>query len=685
MNTTGKLFLTGGKVVSFLPLLVVVLISVLAAAVTDLPDLVDDAPAEEPVAAEGNLPVEGSPVANDLTGAAVVEESLSPVAAHDRDDYLKLVYNTDHCISNCQTVYKICPYDKDDRGFDLDFKDEDRGEYDGYDANKKFKKELKGDSFHLKDLEMEYKAQIETEVPVYGTCEISEERVNNETGRLEGVTNEVHCQKGTTTVLEEGREWKTFTPEKIKQVPENGCFDLKISGKIGWGDYVDNVVSFGGYRYDEYAAWVGDVQVHTLTADFSGSGTNVTNASDKLALVAGSGGDTLIDAFTYADGNLPGNGNWSQVAARNQITIQDNKFHLDNDFYAEKHIGDKPNFDYMFTFQGNTTFNNMIACVRSKEDDNLCWHTNGVDAFLLEVNQDLSQLRIGLGGNRNVNNTAFTWTTGVNYSVRYQFNDSSSGELRLKAWDNKTAEPGSWGVEYAPTQAQNEANKGHFMQFLSIAPGGTNVGFGDNLIEKSAVVPYVQGYYVSQKVDTGNENETLRINVSTNNVSAMKYEARVATNDTNLDSANWFAFSHDTDFSTRGRWVQYRMNFTHDLAEVYELNLSRRIDTVGNEPSDEATARNLMELAINASLTGHTIYTDQRVYLRSSSNSQVVGTVDKLVVRGNKRWLFNYPTGTEDNTTAWFNITPVIYSWQWQNRTATQIDHQVRHFIGNTT
>jgi hypothetical protein len=78
-----------------------------------------------------------------------------------------------------------------------------------------------------------------------------------------------------------------------------------------------------------------------------------------------------------------------------------------------------------------------------------------------------------------------------------------------------------------------------------------------------------------------------------------------------------------------------------------------------------------------------TTYSDQQVFLRNSSGSQVLGTVDRVVVYGNERWLISYAAENETNP-GMFNITPVVYVLEMSNLTFSQISEQVTAYIDGT-
>ena len=100
-------------------------------------------------------------------------------------------------------------------------------------------------------------------------------------------------------------------------------------------------------------------------------------------------------------------------------------------------------------------------------------------------------------------------------------------------------------------------------------------------------------------------------------------------------------------------------------------------------PDAETSARNAIEAGVRQALSGYTIYTAQRVYVRDAANNQGTGIVDKVVKWMNKIWAFNYLT--ENQTAAgMFNITPVFYILEMKNISVGSINSTVSQLILDT-
>ncbi|MBI1935616.1 hypothetical protein HYS31_04185, partial [Candidatus Woesearchaeota archaeon] len=109
---------------------------------------------------------------------------------------------------------------------------------------------------------------------------------------------------------------------------------------------------------------------------------------------------------------------------------------------------------------------------------------------------------------------------------------------------------------------------------------------------------------------------------------------------------------------------------------------SRALLVTINELED--VARNSIELAAsNALSASYSIYTAQKVYARNSADSQSVGTFDKVIKKLSKIWAFNR-IGSSDTLVGMFNITPVLYTFEYVNKTSAYIQNQTELLINAT-
>ena len=92
-----------------------------------------------------------------------------------------------------------------------------------------------------------------------------------------------------------------------------------------------------------------------------------------------------------------------------------------------------------------------------------------------------------------------------------------------------------------------------------------------------------------------------------------------------------------------------------------------------------------MDIGIKTSVIwpGATIYTDQQVFLRNISNDQVLATVDKVAVSGNRRWILNNGIDGEQQL-GLFNISPIVYVLDLINTSFEDLSRQVSTLINAT-
>ncbi len=98
----------------------------------------------------------------------------------------------------------------------------------------------------------------------------------------------------------------------------------------------------------------------------------------------------------------------------------------------------------------------------------------------------------------------------------------------------------------------------------------------------------------------------------------------------------------------------------------------------------ESAGRTSIGLGIqNALLSGYTNYTDLQIYARNLSNGQVRGTFDRAAKKGSKIWAFNR-IGVSDSHVNMFNLTPVVYTFEFANKTSEYITNQTEKLINAT-
>lgn len=122
-------------------------------------------------------------------------------------------------------------------------------------------------------------------------------------------------------------------------------------------------------------------------------------------------------------------------------------------------------------------------------------------------------------------------------------------------------------------------------------------------------------------------------------------------------------------------------------------------DTEGNENSSSTSGELIIDLSsytetlgedaidagiVTSTLTSPTVYENQQVYIRNSNNNQAVGTFDRLVIKDDQRWAFNYKTAIETLINELFNMTPIFYAAEYRDLTFQQVNDSVRTLIDET-
>lgn len=119
--------------------------------------------------------------------------------------------------------------------------------------------------------------------------------------------------------------------------------------------------------------------------------------------------------------------------------------------------------------------------------------------------------------------------------------------------------------------------------------------------------------------------------------------------------------------------------------EQYSRPTVERLDleALNYSSTTEAQARNAIENGIKDNFANAAILTDQEVYFKYANNTQRTGITDKYFTYNNKRWVFNYLTGT-DTTLGMSGVGTAVIAWENQSLTSAQIQQQVRDLINAT-
>ncbi|MDP1695135.1 MAG: hypothetical protein Q8L34_06360, partial [Candidatus Woesearchaeota archaeon] len=100
--------------------------------------------------------------------------------------------------------------------------------------------------------------------------------------------------------------------------------------------------------------------------------------------------------------------------------------------------------------------------------------------------------------------------------------------------------------------------------------------------------------------------------------------------------------------------------------------------TANETEGDAAIAQGIQNIIPNA-----VIHDTQQVYIRTSSNTQQLGTYDKFTLNDTKRWSMNYITSGETFANMQ-NLTETVFFLEITNLLATDITQRVQDFINGT-
>ena len=209
--------------------------------------------------------------------------------------------------------------------------------------------------------------------------------------------------------------------------------------------------------------------------------TNASVANSSIAFPQTGGGTNLVlvEDFDIANGAICGTNNWSQVAAYTCLSVVSKELDFNNDQFAEQRRRHKESFNYRYTVRTDAAGGVMIFCVDS--DENIRCHSGLAGAgytFRIDGNGDIGIYTDGTSRNT----TGGAVSAATNTFVRVQYNDSNDNRLKMRAWTNTTAEPGTWNLLYRPSEAINNAITGKFIGWGSVSAGGTHDGIVDNLM-----------------------------------------------------------------------------------------------------------------------------------------------------------------------------------------------------------
>ncbi len=534
------------------------------------------------------------------------------------------------------------------------------------------------------------------------------------------VTSCILKANGTTTGYR--LEWVNWNPIG-DSIPANTCYDVKVEGNypaVLGGTAIDNIVSFAGFTYDEYAWWntswnnrcqinltvTGDIlhqndednpwdyiEVRALTqCNFTASGDlkdvriirddngsmtslardNYKNQSIIFMLNSSINGTTDSNYYLYFNNTNssltePSQTDYVILSGAGNISVRNRIYNITNCVISTCINGNGDNADRCYGYNVgafSTTGENNFACSGAAFNGGPVECTIKYDGSVMaeilcenQVDSRKSYNLFKIYANSFVNITSSVGTESNQGSVR----DAFDGTTSIRIYDGKIdrdiiADPNT--------------------NFDSDAYGnGTGVFINTGSWSKDIMV---REWYVPQ-----NNNYTVSVR-STYNANGFMEAHAINTNGPSSNFSRWFGMvtnkSTDPIWYFRGDYIVKGLR----TPLTYRLGISEiSTNTVANENQGDTA----VESGVTSSVISNaTILSNLQVYLRTLNNTQMLGRFDKVAISGNQRWAFNYVTASDSTSgfTNMVNITPSFYVLELTNRTSSNITSEVRSLINIT-
>lgn len=308
------------------------------------------------------------------------------------------------------------------------------------------------------------------------------------------------------------------------------------------------------------------------------------------------------------------------------------------------------------------TYESTIPPTMTKTPHNLTNLTQGTSWVKLNFTRIGSKYLLFRNGTNVVNFTNKPFNhTGLTNNTRYSFKVkiyNSSNSLALSNYSNT--------IEVRTKQTVQTQTKPSVPTALTCASGTCNGTFAGTVSMQCTGSSDSEGNTITYVLEKGNNS------VSTT--------WRILGNHTQGNSYSWSLSSEP-------------------LGETYEKFRCRAVDLTGSGNysnyftissaftigsfATESEGRTAIEDAGNDELSDPEIYTDAVVYVVYQNGTHRLGTYDKLVSSGNKRWFFNYITGSDAKQNK-NPIQTILNFWENWNMTTTQVESSAAEFINDT-
>lgn len=593
-----------------------------------------------------------------------------------KEDYLKLISNTGYC-HNCETVYeftKATELTAELADIRLDFYDRNRGN-----AISKVER-----------LKYQYMADVpyQYSIPAYSIS--SECSINENTSKSE--CHNVSEMVGYDTKTAYIKQWQDTTlpalKEKFLNAKTGDKVKFKVEGKISLGEWVDNVVSVAGYSYDEYAIWDG-------TRIFEGfSSTNDINLSKTSSVkINTTYGYAVLDfSNLYDDYNSTSyfgafdDGDYWTINGTSGSTVVNNT-QLGSKGWSNL-FGSAANHKYSNVHSFNGQYG--LQLVNSANDEAVYYtipSLEGVWEFLFyddmstdvggqwyAMMRDVSNLESSVGYDRGASTTQYLYYDGTNHvfgtrSLGWHHFKFRRGSSYVEIYKDGVLVNNDTSVSYSFTNLRFYAYK--------IAPYFDLVRIYNNTHP-----PYAANFTITSGVFDANmstSSATCILNYTTAQWGTVGCYIKKPSD------SSWTYLPNGTSTSftlLAGTDFKYKINGTRlnpaTQGRIYSVEIT--FEGAGSASESEGDA------AIEAGIAGagiETVYSNQQIYIRALNGTQQLGTFDKAAATSNKRWAFNYVTGSE-SFTYMLNLTPVLYVLELANKDTQAITEAVGNLINST-
>ncbi len=519
-------------------------------------------------------------------------------------------------------------------------------------------------------------------------------------------------------------KWQQFNPDGFN-FKSNTCYDIKVVGNYppAFGSNsvnIDNVIGYNGISFTEYAVWLAGWD--RRKAFYVNESNNTNRMNYPLGMFEATGGPARSVCMNFSKLDNYDTGKQGEIRILDNTTNTTIPFELisntsdsvcvvmilnltangNDSFYIYWNNSNAPNITYA------TDFNSVSPAklnVSGREFGFRGSSWQQMENFKFGRNTDGQELITGITNDNGVGdalarNAGSCQFSQINGTVVKWLNCSNSGVGMTCVF-----------------AAFNNFSRCFFSGFGATADDGLNkMACGDDSAETAGHFYYRDDNGIVQSsnsdsntqrrshgiVSCGKDYLPIKAFAYWNRTLAITYSDANSTTGYSTANTQFPIFSlAATAYGSSYKWNMNAVslylgltgNLTTSVHETYWWLEKRPIisfsanetSTVTVTYASESQARTAIEIGINSSTigTGAARYTDQQVYARNLSNSQVLGRFDKVALSGNQRWAFNYITSSDTNVSM-FNLTPALYTLEMSNLNNAQITDMVSKLINNT-